>query len=173
MALEDYPEDLILQHCHFPTSARRDVEDSYYEAVSIFDHGGACADLGTKLGSLEELVQTAWAILLHSYLRGDIISFAVLSSCQNHDYEALVLQYQIFDECRLEDVRPTGSWKSTRQTLKKTQVNTAINLLSSPFRKIGQRNREILQRTEPQDETHVDDVSLVVCCEMRFWTSRG
>jgi hypothetical protein len=168
MALEEYPEDLILQHCHFPTSARRNVEDTYYETVSIFDYGGVCADLGTKLGSLEELVQASWAILLHSYLRGDIISFAVLTSWQNHDYEALVLQYQIFDECRLQDVRPTGSWKSTVQALKKTQVNTTIKLLNSPFQKNGRRNGDIPQRTEAQDEMLVDDVSFVVCWEMRL-----
>jgi hypothetical protein len=169
----EYPEDLVLGHCHFPTSARRDVKNYHYETASIFDHGRLDENLGKNFGSLEDLVRTAWAILLRNYLRGDVVSFAVLLGCQGYDsprnnaeeapfrgdIEDLILQYELFDGCRIQDIRATACWKSTRQALKKTQINTAINLLSSLSRKNGQANGETKQLTDAHHDVSIDDVS--------------
>lgn len=168
----EYPEDLVLEHCHFPTSARRDVKNHHYETVGIFDHGRLDENLGRSYGSLEDLVQTAWAILLRNYLRGDVVSFAVLLGSQGYDFprnnaeetsfrgdiEALVLQYELFDGCRIQDIRATACWKSSRQALRKTQISTAINLLSSLFRKNGQANGGTQQVTDAQHDVLIDDV---------------
>jgi hypothetical protein len=174
LAPEECSEDLSLKRCYLPTCARRDVDNYNYEFVSIFGHETPFAGPEENPRSLEELVQVGWAILLQSYLQEEAVSFAVFPRCQkdehdkhftensslNGDAEVLVLQYQIFEACRLQDIRPNKCWRSTRQALERTQMNTAVNLLSSPLSKSGQKNGEIQHLVNPRDETFINKVSL-------------
>ena len=170
---EESLEDLNFQHSHFPTSARRDIEHDHYEAITVFNDGDFRAGPGKKFEPLEELLQAAWAILLRSYLQDDMVSFAVLSACQNAGYsnqqnkkislsedsEISVLQYHIHEKCLLKDIHAATCWKSTSQVLNGTQINTAVNFWSSLSLRNGNRNMGLSQLIDAHLEIPINDVS--------------
>jgi hypothetical protein len=169
---EESPQDIILQQCHFPTSARKDGAKVCYETVTVVDHEEFSANCGEPLGSLEELLQTAWVILLRSYVKDDLISFAVLLPRQNvHDLkypagetsfsapnEALVVQYQVSEKCLLKDIRPAACWKSSIMALIEAQINTAVQFVNPVFVRNGERRGELPQPTIYHHKGLVNDV---------------
>ena len=173
LATKETSEDLILQQCHFPISARRDVTSHHYETISVSDHSRFRTSLGKSFGPLDEVVLAAWAILLRSYSRRNNVSFVVFLGSKGHKYlrnftddiplqgnaEALVLQYDIFDGCLIQDVHASACRKCSRACLKKTQINTAFNLLSSAPLIDGYTNGGNVQLAHPQDDILSDGVS--------------
>lgn len=130
--LEDLPSS------QFPGAPRRHVKDHHYESFCISIHEEFYSAFGECHETLEELVQAAWALLLRSYLQDDTISFAVLLGEQSGSIfkkqartGALVVQYQLPEACRLKDIRAARCWKTTREVMKMSKINTAINLLAS------------------------------------------
>ncbi|MCJ1404222.1 hypothetical protein MMC11_007447 [Xylographa trunciseda] len=140
--LQVLPEDLLVQHCRFPTSPRRDSENPFYEFVTVSDDNTVLPGLEKSSEHSTNLVSAAWAILLRAYMRNDTVTFAVLSDDQicccyqsnssgktlGADAAVSVLQFQFADECQLKDIRATARWNSVRQVLKTTHINTALNL---------------------------------------------
>lgn len=171
--IKETSDDLILQQCHFPTSARRDVISHHYETISISNLARFRPICGKRFEPQDEAVLAAWAILLRSYIRRNVVSFAVLLGSQGHEYfknftddipvqegaEALVLQYEISDQCLIQDVRASVYRKYSRAALKKTRVNTAFNLLSSAPLGDGYSNGENIQLPYPHPDVLGDDVS--------------
>ena len=140
MIPEQLPEDILPQHCRFPTSARRRAEKSCGKDVGIFDHKDLSTGWKKHSKPLEDLVQAAWALLLRSYVRNDSIYFAVLFTSSDgdtcikdemqtslHGDETLVLQYQFSEHVQLTDIHPVGSRKCRREGLDHGHINTAIN----------------------------------------------
>ena len=137
-AIPESAEELGLQHCRFPTSLRGDVDDHVHDVVTLFEDDGTVANLGSS-GLQEDLLLAAWAILLHAYLRSDIVTFVESSDEKAHPYEdpthgtmsttdteVRVLQFQLAQECPLKDVRAATQWKSTQQALRAVHINTAV-----------------------------------------------
>lgn len=156
--LKDHLGDL--PKSHFPGAPRRDTNDHHYESFSISIHEDSYSPLGKRREAWEELVQTTWALLLRSYLQDDTVSFAVLlggQSCsiskKQANTDALVLQYEIPEACRLKDIRAAKCWKTTRKVLKTSQINTALNLLA-PLS--GLMNGELAKLTTAQHNLPID-----------------
>lgn len=145
----------------------------HYETIPVSDHSRFRASSGKSFGPLDEVVLAAWAILLRNYFRRNIVSFAVLLGSKGLKYlgnvtddiplqgdaEALVLQYDIFDGCPIQDVRPSVCRKCSRAGLKKTQISTAFNLLSSAPLIDGYSNGGNVQLAHSHDDILDDGVS--------------
>lgn len=156
--LEDHLGDL--PKSHFPGAPRRNINDHHYESFSISIHEESYSPFGKRRESWEEIVQATWALLLRSYLQDDTVSFAVLLGGQSGSIskkqantDALVLQYEIPEACRLKDIRAAKCWKPTREVLKTSQINTALNLLA-PLR--GLMNGELAKLTAAQHNLPID-----------------
>lgn len=159
LALKDHLEDL--PKSHFPGAPRRDINVHHYESFSISIREESYSPLGNRREPWEELVQAAWALLLRSYLQDDTISFAVLLGGQSGSLskkqantDALVLQYQVPEECQLKDIRAANCWKTTRKVLKTSQINTALNLLA-PLS--GPMNGELANLTAARHNPPIDN----------------
>ncbi|MCJ1281400.1 hypothetical protein MMC26_000719 [Xylographa opegraphella] len=138
-APEDLSEELSLQHCRFPISSQRNIEDRTYDVVSAFPDGATLPALGKGFESSKDLVLAAWALLLRTYLRNGSVAFAVISGDQalysdqrsangvplSEGTGVSVVLFQCTDECRLKDIRVAASWRSTEPTLKASNINTA------------------------------------------------
>lgn len=169
--LKDHLGDL--PKSHFPGAPRRDINDHQYESFSFSIHEESYSPLGKSRELWEELVQATWALLLRSYLQDDTVSFAVLLgdlsgsiSNKQANTEALVLQYEILEACRLKDIRVAKCWKTTRKVLKTSQINTALNLLA-PLS--GLVNGELAKSTAAQHNLPIDKtVSLFFVGVTRF-----
>lgn len=156
--LEDHLGDL--PKSHFPGAPRRDISIHHHESFSISISEESYSPLGKRLESWEEIVQATWALLLRSYLQDDTVSFAVLLGGQSGSIskkqantDALVLQYEIPEACRLKDIRAVKRWKTTRKVLQTTQINTALNLLA-PLS--GPMNGELAELTAAQYSPPID-----------------
>lgn len=169
--LEDHLGDL--PKSYFPGAPRRDINDHHYESFSISIHEESYSPLRKHREPWEELVQATWALLLRSYLQDDTVSFAVLlggQSCSisknQANTDALVLQYEIPEVCRLKDIRAAKCWKTTRKVLKTSQINTALNLIV-PLS--GLMNGELAKLTAAQHNLPIDEtVSLFFIGVIRF-----
>ena len=135
-------EDVTLNRCHFPTS-KREVEYSYsHERIGVFTAHENCYDIGIDPQDLQDVLQIAWVILLHNYIRDDTISFVLYFERQHSDQpleransciprlgaEAMLLHYDVSKKCRLKDVRASTCWEIDSQDMVETQVNTAIHI---------------------------------------------
>lgn len=156
--LEDHLGDL--PKSHFPGAPRRDTNVHHYESFSISIHEESDIPLGKCRQSWEEIVQATWAILLRSYLQDDTVSFAVLLgdrsgiiSREQANTDALVLQYEIPEACRLKDIRAAKCWKTTRKVLQTSQINTALTLLAPAS---GLMNGELAKLTAAQHNLPID-----------------
>lgn len=156
--LEDHLGDL--PKSHFPGAPRRDINDHHYESFSISILEESYSPLGKRREIWEELVQATWAVLLRSYLQDDTVSFAVLLGGQSSSIskkqantDALVLQYEISEACRLKDIRVAKCWKTTRKVLKTSQINTALNILA-PLS--GLKNGELAKSATAQHNLLID-----------------
>lgn len=155
---EDHLGDL--PKSHFPGAPRRDINDHHYESFSISILEESYSPLGKRREIWEELVQATWAVLLRSYLQDDTVSFAVLLGGQSSSIskkqantDALVLQYEISEACRLKDIRVAKCWKTTRKVLKTSQINTALNILA-PLS--GLKNGELAKSATAQHNLPID-----------------
>ena len=161
------PEELVLQHCHFPTSRRRQIKADLYHCVTVFDDATIWTALGKSLECLEDLILAAWAILLRSYLRNDTVTFAVFSEDQpccdqkisngtalRANTEAIVLQYEVADQCQVKDIHATACWKSNREVLETAHINTAVNLLAPSLLKNGMRTANLARLTGLKPVNH-------------------
>lgn len=152
LTLNDHLEHL--PKSHFPGAPRREINDHSYESFSISIREESYSPLGKRRVPWEDLLQAAWALLLRCYLQDDTISFAVLlrgqsgsTSKKQANTDVLVLQYQVPEACQLKDIRVAKFWKTTREVLKTSQINTALNVLT-PLS--GPMNEELTKLTASQ-----------------------
>lgn len=125
-----------LQSCNLPILTK-DGDTGHFEAIPIFDYEHLCPDLTRIHDSGEHLVKAAWAVLLRIYIQDDIINYALLSDGQqgastevphNGKAEVFVVQYRLHNSCQLKNINVAACHHYPRQALKKTPINTAINL---------------------------------------------
>ncbi len=137
----DFPVDEsldipTLQPCNLPTSTK-DGDTGHFEVIPIFDHENHCPDLTRTLDSGEDVVKAAWAVLLRTYRQDEMVNYALLSDgrqggstdvSHNGKAEVLVVQYRLHNSCQLRDIHVAACHHYSRQALRKTPINTAINL---------------------------------------------
>ena len=166
------PEDILPQHCRFPTSARRRAEKSCRKDVGIFDHKDLSTGWKKHSEPLGDLVQAAWALLLRSYVRNDSIYFAVLftssdgGNCTKDkkqtflhgDDETLMLQYQFSKHVQLTDIHPVGSRKCRREGLDHGHINTAINFSTLLHVRNGHENGPLSRLMDNEKDVLINDV---------------
>lgn len=169
--LEESPADLMLQCCHFPTPAKRQTERQHYKTMSIFDREEPFA--GRELNI--EIIQAVWAILLRSYTRNPIVSFAVYSDhrdgcsadLKNKEISfsattgALIVQYELFEGCQLKNINGSRSKKFIGRVLGDSQINTAVDLAASLPLTNGQRNGESSRLIDSDRDVLNDSVSWI------------
>lgn len=137
-------EELVERRCRFPTAVRRDVDDTHYRSLRVFDHNAIIASSAYDHHSLRRLMQNVWAILLRCYLRNDIVSFLGLSdtSYTNHSrsnlerpwftegHDALFLQYQLLDDSKLHEIFAFEPIRVTTHVLRGLRLNTAVRCMT-------------------------------------------
>ena len=173
-SLPEWSPEPVLEHCHLHTSTRRNVKFDHFEVIEVFTDQSAFAGLGEWPKCSEELVQTAWALLLRRYLGNDIVSFAVLPDRRNDhrinnhakftsplpDGETCILQYHIPAKFRLAEIRPDVFPAFVGRVSERAPINTALCLSISPHPRNGERNGELLPSANYQHDTLNRNVSL-------------
>ena len=139
--------DLGSVHCHLHTSRQRADEIQTFKTIDVIVDGGSFETVKETFASPEELIQTAWALLLRRYLGNDTVSFLVFGKsqddrCMEHnvmpknlvdDTEIRILQYDISLGRHLRDICPTSFSVSAKQISENKIVNTALVLSSLQF----------------------------------------
>ena len=139
------PDDVLPQRYRFPTSSRRQIDNTEYKSINAFDIENLPASWEWNSKPVAALVQRGWALLLRSYVRNDSISLPILFTMEdagshthngqrtllNGETEALILQYQISDHCRLGDIHPVASKRYRSNDLDHGCSNAAIFFTTS------------------------------------------
>ena len=172
--------------CHFPTSKARSSnrrKSQQYHCVPIFSSDEAQERIQQALVTIarkEELFLTAWAVLLHEYVRGEVVSFASICSPDSPGEQALlsgsrkdgpsavrsvdgndvtVVRYRVSGNSRFQDVYKVSTEPRTASTRDQDDsVNTAVvfpgQLKPASCRQQDKEAREhadLQLRTQPWD----------------------
>ena len=174
--MEKQPKAMLHQHCHFPRAIRRDTKELQYKTIGIFDREDAVTALEQHRQPLRDLVLNVWAILLRYYVQSDNVAFLVWSGSLGHDavesteskscfgdeIEAVTLQYQLFDNLLLHDVRPSQSTKCTDHEMGDVRINTLVRFSSFCASSSLQEHEVNTSSTRAEDAMAVDNVSLAL-----------
>ncbi len=117
---------LTFEPLRFPTSASQNGEDdSHFSTLQVAQLHRFATETDPAFESRIHFLQTAWALLLRSYTREDIVSFALV------EQETLQENYEKAITCRFGDYdhKPVFSSReiSTHVILEK-QLNTAMKV---------------------------------------------
>lgn len=164
VTMKKQPGNIMHQRCRFPRAVRRDTEDSHYRSVGVLDRENMVSASKQDHQSWKDLILNAWAILLRCYVRNDNVSFLTLCDALGHcdtrsttmksgsaqEYEAMILQYQLFDNLRLLHIHAVGSEKCSDDDLKDALITTAVHFSALCSRSPLQENEQLLlsARTE-------------------------
>ena len=173
--MQKQPKAIWHQHCHFPTAVRRDMKESQYKTIGIFDRGDTVTAWRQDRQPLRDLVLNAWAVLLRYYVGNDIVAFLTLTDSQGHygvggteskscfgdDSEAVVLQYHFFDNLLLHDIRAFESTKCTEYEMGDVRINTVVRFLSLCATGSLQKDQTHYLPTRAEDAVALNNVRLV------------
>ena len=166
------PDDVLPQRYRFPTSSRRQRDKTEYKSINAFDLGNLPASWGRNSKPVAALVQGGWALLLRSYIRNDSISLPILFTMEaadshtnngkrtllNGETEALILQYQISDHCRVGDIHPFASKKYRSKDLDYGFSNAAVCFSTSLTGRKGYMDGRLSRVLEPGNDVLEHDV---------------
>ena len=162
------------QHCHFPTAIRRTPKESHFRAISVFDQQDGVTAWERDCQHLRDSVLNAWAILLRHYVRNDIAAFLTFSnspgphgigdakwkSCFGEETEILMLQYQLLDNLRIHEIRPTESTKCINHDRGDLRINTVVRFTRSCAKSSLQRTEIHSISTRAEDASAMKNVRL-------------
>ena len=143
-----YPEassDQVFEQSQLPTPPEKVTESLDFHSVDVSVDKALISNLGEVYDSSLTSVQTAWAILLRTFLRDDSVTFAILSNgdyniwessyhqrfTRKADTRSWILQYCISGQSQIKDVRPSIFPVYDGRLIENTQTSSAI-CLSSP-----------------------------------------
>lgn len=166
---------ILHQHCHFPTAIRRDIKESQYRIIGIFDLEDTVTASEQDRQPPRDLVLTVWAILLRYYVRNDIVAFLTLceslghcyiastisKSCFGEDIEAVMLQYQLFDNLLLHDIRASEPTKCTDLEMGDMRISTMVRFSSLCATSSLQGNEMHSLSTRVEDAVAMNNVRLL------------
>ena len=173
--MQKQTKPILHQHCQFPTAVRRDMKESQYKTINIFEREDTITAWQQDRQTLREVVLNAWAVLLRYYVGNDIVAFLALTDPQGHydvgstesescfgeDTEAVVLQYHFFDNLLLHDIRAIESTKCTGYEMGDVRVNSVVRFLSLCAPGSLQGNQTHLLPTRAEDAVALNNVRLV------------
>ena len=162
------------QHCHFPTAIRRTLKESHFNAIGVFDHEDGVTPWERDCQRLRDSVLNAWAILLHYYVRNDIVAFLTFSnspdhhgigdakwkSCFGEENEIVILQYQLLDNLQIHETRPSKSTKCTNHYMGDVRINTMVRFSRSYAKSSLQRTGIHSISTRAEDALAMKNVRL-------------
>ena len=158
MADSHHREDLTSHHhqqhhCHFPVSKAESPKPLRYVRVPFFadDQSPGKEHRARKAETRGDVLRSAWAVLLHKYVGGEVISFAAFCSPDSPDAynstntlaseedrsgkengsdgcSVAILRYRVAEDARLQDVCPVSRepWRAGDLSRGRT-VNTATD----------------------------------------------
>ncbi|KAL2043784.1 hypothetical protein N7G274_003303 [Stereocaulon virgatum] len=170
------PDDVLPQRYRFPTSSRRQRDNTEYKIINAFDLENLPEGWGQNSKPVAALIQGSWALLLRSYVRNDSISLPILFTIEdagshehngqrtllNGENEALILQYQIADHCRLGDIHPVASKNCRSKDLDYGCSNAAIFFSSSLTVRKGHKDERLSSVLEFGKDVLEHDFDLVL-----------
>ena len=159
----EIPEDLIYHHCHFPTGTRRESgslnHGPQYESINIFEHEEATWEYISKIEAAEDLLQSAWASLLCTYTRNNIVSFVTYcplnGTCSIASTKLLVLEYQTLNKRIFKRTHEARLERYFSRALRDARINTAIDFSGSLSLVNGGDNGRLSQLLESQNNDFV------------------
>ncbi len=162
------------QHCHFPTAIRRTLKDSHFRAIDVFNQEISGTAWEQDCQGLSNSVLNAWAILLRYYVRNDIVAFLTFSgslghhgvgdtkskSCSEEENEIVMLQFQLFDNLQLHEIRPSESTKCTNHDMGDVRINTVVRFSKKYAKSSLQRTGTHSIPTRAEDASAIKNVRL-------------
>lgn len=165
------------QHCHcqFPTAIRRDRKKSQYRTIAIFDREDTATAWEQDRQPRRDLFLKVWAILLRYYVRNDIVAFLTWcdslghcdvastgsKSCFGEETEAVMLQYQLFDNLVLHDIRASEPTKCTDHEMGDVRISTMVRFSSLCATSSLQGNEMHSLSTRAEDAVAMNNVRLL------------
>ena len=126
------------QHCRFPPSLEKPEKDADFEVFSVTECLSSIHDDHANIKLLPEQISSAWALMLHAYVRNDNVCFFLpsLSSSEvngNRDNgggalsnKVPVVHYHIRSKLSVVQAQLLGVEDSAVQSLSERQINTAV-----------------------------------------------
>ena len=165
-------QDLVFHHCQFPTATRRDTESlhnkSSYGSISVFEHDAALPGHLSTIEATKDLLQAAWASLLCSYTRNEIVAFVANTGNQKTSHtngicpveaaDAGVVEFQTLNKKYPREIHRVPLERYASRGLRNAQVNTAIDFSGALSMSNGREKRSLFKLLEDQ---HVDFAEIV------------
>lgn len=144
-----YPEaspDQVLEQPQLTTPPEKVTESLDFHSIDVSVDKALIPNFGEVHESSLTSVNTAWAILLRTFLRDDSVTFAVLSNgdrafwessydqrfiTPKADTQSWIIQYCISEQSQVKDIRPSIFPVYDGRLIENTRTSSAI-CLSSP-----------------------------------------
>ena len=167
------PLDQIAERPQAQTPPEKVTEALQFHSVDVVVDPKLFSILGKEFQSCEVFIQTAWAILLRTYLRDDDVTFAVLSASSNNiwqsghhnlpctdvDVKSWIFQYSISEHNQLRDLRPRVFPVFDDRLIENAQISSAVSFSLSPSSSNGWWPEELQLIGDHQQTQLTDNVS--------------
>lgn len=151
--MADLPNS-VSENCSFATADRDSTSKNLICVVPVLIHNKSSFEK-IDHGSSVEVLQSAWAVLLQTYLFEDVITFAYLAASDTDTSEpntkqgdpvsvvkASLYQYRSFAERDIEEYGPDSSRALTSHNVEDNHINMAMALFTHALPNFKQPNEK-------------------------------